>query len=56
MVFDGLLRMLTTREYQFAAYADDLIILASADTQRDLERHGQDICTTVNTWTRDHHL
>lgn len=56
VVFDSLLRLLASSEYKFAAYADDLIILASADTRRDLERQGQDICSLVHTWTQAHHL
>lgn len=55
-VFDGLLRTLEMRGFHFVAYADDLIILASADCRRALEQQGQKICTVVSTWTQAHHL
>lgn len=50
MVLDGLLRILETNLCSFAAYADDLIVILSADSRLRMERAGQAACDTIQTW------
>jgi len=50
-VFDGLLRRLE-REIpgQFAAYADDLIVVINGNSRREIEQRGQEIVDEIFDW------
>lgn len=56
MVFDGLLRALEDRGIRFAAYADDLVIVVSAETRLSLEQRADEACRLVTLWMTNHHL
>lgn len=56
LVLDGLLRLLADTNCTFAAYADDLIVLFHANTRRELEITGQQICNLITHWFQDNWL
>lgn len=56
LVMDSLLRTLDQSGATYAAYADDLLILVSGNSRREVEQHAQRLTNMVTAWTEEHHL
>jgi len=53
LMFDGLLKTLEeTVQDRFAAYADDLVVVVSGNSRRELETEGQRVVNVITEWCR----
>ena len=54
IMFDEVLRIFThiVGEDNVVAYADDLLVLVSGNTRKELEDRGQQVVNTLETWVR----
>lgn len=52
IIFDEILKILRLQGFQAIAYADDLLVIVSADTITDLRNRLNDLCSILYSWSR----